>query len=237
MKKLLYSLLSLFFLYSCETDRTLNTEFQNTKNILPSDYGKLHNEVVLYVLENENKIDSDDINPLLKVIESGLKTNHPELFHNFDIKQVEHLFKNNTLKSTFNYSTFFDSLITEAEKNGIHPILKDFLIRGYNQEYTDIDQEIVLVETQLHSLKDKETLEIFKSVLYASGTLWDAKKDKKNNQIDKMGCDPEQQVIYADAAASILVGIYCPPCGVAAGAAASLLVSEAQNEEHGGGCI
>jgi hypothetical protein len=217
--------LSITFL-ACNTSEKLSVH--ETQQIQPEQFGKLHNEAILELIEHPNYNPSNGVKDNMVLMHKIMSEKHPEYFSkNLEIKKyAEKLFG----KSNKNYINYYELIKIVKESNVIDENLKEFISDRSHIEFNEYD----------FSLVDENQLTAFNSVKEHSMLLWTELVPSDliiaRNEIQVRGCDATQQVILADAAASLIFW-WNPPASIIAGAAASLLVRQDQIQNYGGGCV
>ncbi len=220
LSKILFTLfLSLIFL-TCNKNEELNiSTVQKIKQIQPEQFGRFHNEAILELLNHPEYNINDGIKKKMLIMYELMSTKYPDFFY----KDLDMEYYISNFLEGFNIIDFsYNELIEKVLKFDIDENLKEFILLGADTTY---DKYLLI---------DRNQLIIFNSVKDSSFDLWSNKAPNKyiidQNSFAK-ACDPTQQVIIADAAAS-LAFVWNPPVSIIAGAAASLLVREQQIQNY-----
>mgnify|MGYP000327261383 CR=1 FL=1 len=233
--------LTLFTIMSCTTPNT-DIEIQTSPIQLDvENYGNYHNEAVLSVIQSESSKNSIvTIGDLIKLMEDNMKRLHPEEFSSIDYTAINQIFDLNQNIDDFNYNDkFFNKLVELGTKNGVVPEMVKFITDAY---YNNRILSKGFSELNLSSKDTKfsDQMKIFESFYNASKELWTNDATYKyllKNNFQTALCDPNSQVILADAVVGFFGALLTGPGGVLVGGAASLIVRTAQVEEENGGCI
>lgn len=206
------------------------------------DYGEFHNEAVLSILNNSSvneNLQDLTMMDLLREMESKMVKLHPEIFSNVDYSKINKVIDLDKKISDFKYDNkFYESLKKVGLENGAELNMVNYVDNMYynNGELSDSFQS----KNSVTNSNFQGQYEIFMSFYNSSEKLWtnEAPEDFlfKANYTSKTGCDPQSQVIVADAAVGFFGALLTGPGGVLLGGAASLLVRH-QQIDNNGGCI
>lgn len=238
-------LLAAIIFLGCSKENN-ETEFNSQLSI--EEYGKIHNEVVIELI-NMNSNNQHNEEELLSSMTLSMTKKYPTLFDDKDLENMTKFFFNSTIKyysrnEQFNFGEFYEQIRQEATENDVSEEIIHFYDDMYNQfsnnESKSIKKSISEYRNKLINQNEIKSLEIFYSIYNSSKELWTETAPKKyllDYQTNSRSCDPDQQVILADAIAGGLFSLFSGPGGVLVGGAASYLVREQQIQNAYGGCI
>ncbi len=204
-----------------------NLSINETQEIQPEQFGKLHNEAILELLNHPDYESDNRPQDNMVLMHKIMSEKYPEYFSKkLEIKKYA---KNIFGDSNKNDMSFHKLIVILKKSDVIDKNLKKIISNQKPEEFNKHD----------YSLIDKDQLIAFNSVKEHSKLLWTEQVSNdliiKRNIRQTRDCDATQQVIFADATASLLFW-WNPPASIIAGAAASLLVREDQIQNYDGGC-
>lgn len=212
-------------LFSCHnSDEELIAN--GVQQIQPEQYGQFHNEAILELLKHPQYNPRSEAKDKMMLMYNIMAEKHPEYFSkDMDIEMYAEQVYGNVKTRTLNY---YDLIRTVQKSNDIDRDLKELIAEESNLSFEAYDYNRI----------DRDQLVAFNSIREHSELLWTQQVSAKlliTPNAAKADCDPTQQVIIADAAASLIL-VWNPPASIVAGAAASLLVREDQIQNYNGGC-
>lgn len=233
---------------SCNTNDDINNTDVSTE-LSAEDYGKIHNEVVIELINS--KIENQNNQELLKSMTLKMSEKYPTLFNINDYKKISKYFSagvsrysSKNEQDEFKFNETYTLLRQDVLEKGASEDIINFYDDMFNQfksPYANKSSEKTLeyYKSKLVNHKEIKSYEIFNSIYMNSKELWTKTAPKEyllNSNLLRRGCDPDQQVILADAIAGGLLSLISGPGRALGGGAASYLVRE-QQIQNGGGCI
>ena len=231
----------IMLVFSCTSEPSIEVKSSNRFEFKIEEYGRYHNESILSILTTDtNKLSFTNIGELIGEMESEMKRLHPNEFSDVDYAPITQIFDLDQKLKDFKYDDlFFEDLKELALDNGAEPEMITFLDEAYYNGTISEKAFTKFAATSKNSAS-REQMSIFESFYNASKELWTKTAPKKflvGTDLSNKGCDPQSQVIFADAVVGFIGALFTGPGGVLAGGGASLLIRTAQVEENNGGCI
>ena len=231
---------SLAFIQCNDSDGNMGEE----KKLSVENYGKIHNEAVLELINLNEKSKSNE--DLIKTMSLLISEMNSDYFSNNSYDKIAKYFSSTATKNNKNTSFDFRLFYTEIKNDAILQGVSEELINFYDDMFNEFlsNENRTLVKSmdyyksKLKNDKEIRSFEIFNSIYKNSKKLWTETAPKKyllKNKSLRRGCDQDQQVILADAIAGGILSLLTGPAGALGGGAASYLVREQQIQS--GGCI